>query len=191
MLQGFGVPAVPNRGVSGFRGPPWSYATRGRIDREIALVIAILLRFIVSSVKALQERLTVLRKDLAAALGISGSMVSRLSKRGMPTNDVASARRWRDRHLEPGRMKGVRFEAPKPSSPPPCETATDVVEVFICLALFVKTHGIERYGQALIHLATVMADVDHERLHRRNGEVPQEVWDAWDRLDELYFAQEG
>ena len=135
-----------------------------------------------------------LRKDLAIALGISGSMVSRLSKRGMPTHDVASARRWRDRHLEPGRMKGIRFEAPKPpASPPPAprafgNDAINVAEAFVSLARFVMDHGIDRYGQALIHLATVMTDLDHERLNRMHDEVPHEVWDAWDRLDQLYFG---
>lgn len=49
------------------------------------------------------------RKDLALALGISASMVSRLAKRGMPTDNVERAQRWRKRHLEPGRRKDVRM----------------------------------------------------------------------------------
>jgi len=49
------------------------------------------------------------KKDLALALGISASMVSRLIKRGMPV-DVERAKRWRRRHIEPGRMKGVRHD---------------------------------------------------------------------------------
>lgn len=51
-----------------------------------------------------------LMKDLAEQLGISGSMVSRLAKRGMPTDSLERAQRWRKRHLEPGRVKGQRFE---------------------------------------------------------------------------------
>lgn len=51
-----------------------------------------------------------LRKDLAEALNISGAMVSKLAKRGMPTHDIEAARRWRDRHLEPGRRKGMRID---------------------------------------------------------------------------------
>lgn len=51
------------------------------------------------------------KKDLAQALGISASMVSRLSRRGMPTDCVERAKRWRKRHIEPGRIKGVRFDA--------------------------------------------------------------------------------
>jgi hypothetical protein len=46
--------------------------------------------------------------QLGKALGISGSMVSRLAKRGMPTDSVDKAMRWRARHLEFARVKGVR-----------------------------------------------------------------------------------
>ena len=46
-----------------------------------------------------------LRKDLAHALGISAGMVTRLAQRGMPCDTVDSARRWRERHLEPARTK--------------------------------------------------------------------------------------
>jgi hypothetical protein len=56
------------------------------------------------------------KTQLAQALGISASMVSRLAKRGMPTASVEAAQRWRRRHLEPGRTKGQRadqlFSAP-------------------------------------------------------------------------------
>lgn len=51
-----------------------------------------------------------LKKDLATALGISAAMVSKLAKRGMPTDTLERAERWRRRHLEPGRVKGVRYE---------------------------------------------------------------------------------
>lgn len=50
-----------------------------------------------------------LKKDLATALGISAAMVSKLAKRGMPTDTLERAERWRRRHLEPGRVKGVRY----------------------------------------------------------------------------------
>jgi hypothetical protein len=50
------------------------------------------------------------RQDLALQLGISASMVSRLAKRGMPTDSVDRADKWRRRHLEPGRIKGVRMD---------------------------------------------------------------------------------
>ena len=51
-----------------------------------------------------------LKKELAAALGISPAMVTKLAKRGMPTDSLERAQRWRRRHLEPGRVKGVRRE---------------------------------------------------------------------------------
>lgn len=50
------------------------------------------------------------KAELAQALGISASMVSRLAKRGMPVDCVDRAKRWRNRHIEPGRIKGVRFD---------------------------------------------------------------------------------
>lgn len=46
------------------------------------------------------------KKELAALLGISGAMVTRLAKRGMPTDSLERAQRWRKRHLEPSRVKG-------------------------------------------------------------------------------------
>jgi hypothetical protein len=51
-----------------------------------------------------------LKKELAEQLGISPSMVSRLAKRGMPSDSLERAERWRRRHLEPGRMVGSRFD---------------------------------------------------------------------------------
>lgn len=53
------------------------------------------------------------KQELAAMLGISGAMVSKLAKRGMPTHSVDAAQRWRRRHLEPSRVKGVRHERPR------------------------------------------------------------------------------
>jgi len=50
------------------------------------------------------------QKELAALLNISPAMVSRLAKRGMPTDTLERAERWRRRHLEPGRVKGNRAD---------------------------------------------------------------------------------
>ncbi len=52
------------------------------------------------------------RKDLAVALGISPSLVSRFAGRGMPTHDIELARRWRERHLDPARRKEHRAMMP-------------------------------------------------------------------------------
>ena len=66
-----------------------------------------------------------LKKDLAEQLGISGAMVSRLAKRGMPTDSLERAQRWRRRHLEPGRIKGVRFDPSQSSTPPPKQASAN------------------------------------------------------------------
>lgn len=50
------------------------------------------------------------RKELALELGISGAMVTKLAKRGMPTEDLEKARRWRKRNLQTLRTKGVRID---------------------------------------------------------------------------------
>lgn len=58
------------------------------------------------------------QNELAGLLGISSAMVSKLVKRGMPTDSLERASRWRKRHLEPGRVKGSKYgtEA-KPEAP--------------------------------------------------------------------------
>ena len=48
------------------------------------------------------------QKDLAEALRISASMVTRLKQQGMPTNSIAGAKRWRDANLAPNLIKGAR-----------------------------------------------------------------------------------
>jgi hypothetical protein len=42
---------------------------------------------------------------LAAELGISQAMVTKLAKRGMPADDADAARRWRTAHLSGSRMR--------------------------------------------------------------------------------------
>jgi hypothetical protein len=58
-------------------------------------------------------------KHLAKALNISPSMCSRLVKRGMPSDSLERALRWRKRHLELARTKGARMAAPqaRPQAP--------------------------------------------------------------------------
>ena len=48
-------------------------------------------------------------KEMAAALGLSAAMVSKLRKRGMPMESVERAERWRRRNLEPARTKAMRM----------------------------------------------------------------------------------
>src|SRR2546427_11229866 len=66
------------------------------------------------------------RKQLAAALGISPSMVTRLAKRGMPTDSVDRAKRWRNRHIEPGRMKSNRADTFDATPPAICRPTAPV-----------------------------------------------------------------
>lgn len=55
-----------------------------------------------------------LKKELAELIGVSPSMVSRLAKRGMPTDSLERAVRWRKRHLETGRTVDNKFDPDKP-----------------------------------------------------------------------------
>lgn len=64
------------------------------------------------------------QKELAVLLDISPAMVSRLAKRGMPTDSLERAERWRRRHLEPGRVKGRRFEPGRIAEPTPVKPAS-------------------------------------------------------------------
>lgn len=65
------------------------------------------------------------QKELAQALGLSTSSVSKMAKRGMPTDSLERAQRWRKRHLEPSRVKGSRFDPKAPAAKPaPVSPAT-------------------------------------------------------------------
>lgn len=59
------------------------------------------------------------QKELANLLGVSPAIVSRHAKRGMPTDTLERAQRWRKRHLEPGRVKGNRFTPDHDPAPEP------------------------------------------------------------------------
>ncbi len=65
-----------------------------------------------------------LQKELATALDISPAMVSKLAKRGMPTDTLERAQRWRKRHLEPGRLKARPLDAVAHATPSPGEAET-------------------------------------------------------------------
>ena len=63
------------------------------------------------------------QKELAALLGVSTGMVSRHVKKGMPTDTLERAEKWRRRHLEPGRVKGARYKPGSTSKPAPARPA--------------------------------------------------------------------
>ena len=82
---------------------------------------------------------SITQNELAAALGITPPAVTALKKRGMPTDSVERAQRWRNRHLQTGRMKGVRRidkpaagpQAAAPSLPSPTMAASvDDLDLF-------------------------------------------------------------
>lgn len=68
------------------------------------------------------------KSELAKMLGVSPSMVSRLAKRGMPVDSLERALRWRKRHLEPGRMKGQRYD-PNEAPPKPAPVVSAPIPV--------------------------------------------------------------
>lgn len=66
-----------------------------------------------------------LKKDLAEELGISPAMVTKLTKRGMPSDTPEAAREWRRRNLEPGKVKpGTAYPRAVPASPVRVSAAT-------------------------------------------------------------------
>ena len=134
-----------------------------------------------------------LRKDLAVDLGISGAMVSKLAKRGMPTDSLERAQRWRKRHLEPGRVKGVRFDPnyiapaqPAPAAPPPVNPApqthaeteqklTRAAEVAAkCVGIALRVDGLA----SIPPLIAELRDVLRELPPGAQPEMPLRVWIA-------------
>jgi len=70
------------------------------------------------------------RTELAAALGISVSMVSRLVKRGMPDDSIDRAQRWRKKHLQIGRVKGIKHGTDNTAPGAPVEPDDENVAMF-------------------------------------------------------------
>lgn len=91
-----------------------------------------------------------LQKELATALGISSAMVSRLAKRGMPTDSIERATRWRKRHLEPGRVKGQRVDTIPPAIAKPSPAPQEVSRL-------------DRFMTALQGQAASLANQHHAR----------------------------
>uniref|UniRef100_UPI0035B1637B hypothetical protein n=1 Tax=Hylemonella sp. TaxID=2066020 RepID=UPI0035B1637B len=106
-----------------------------------------------------------LKKELAEALGISAAMVSKLAKRGMPTDSVERAQRWRRRHLEPGRVKGVRYERTRPPAPDPVQ--------------IVEALGLAALDDFELHEAALRAALRAVPQDRREEvRLHQDVWAA-------------
>lgn len=145
------------------------------------------------------------RQELAKHLGISPSMVTKLAKRGMPVDTVERAKRWRNRHLEPGRVKGSRMgtEAPPPlaNKPAPTDEMREVprparvptVEEITTLA-----EQVGQYMRRARHCREVTLGIRHVRhmLRAWCGSNPHSQWlhlrlpaDVWLRLAEYTLPE--
>lgn len=129
-------------------------------------------------------------KDIAEGLGISAAMVSKLKKRGMPVTSVAAAEKWRRRHLEPARTKGLRAGTTRAAPPQAARfvpaTAPGPVDpeaVVKSLALvrelgLLAMDAIERdtFETFALTLRQAMAQVP--AFARPQVALPEQVWDA-------------
>lgn len=101
------------------------------------------------------------RKELATLLGVTPGMVTRYAQRGMPTDSVERAQRWRKRHLEPSRRKENRFDptAPAVRPPPPTPPQPDA-------AMQELHHWQRTAAQAVQAMADVLVWLDpHDDVH--------------------------
>jgi hypothetical protein len=125
------------------------------------------------------------QNELAKLLDISTAMVSRLAKRGMPTDTLERAQRWRKRHLEPGRVKGSRFDptqTTRPAAPAPSPDAAAVPGVSVA---DVEAAGVE-LDNALAAGDQAWAEVMTEQVRDLLRQLPDDanpalsirVWDA-------------
>ena len=128
------------------------------------------------------------QNELAKLLDISTAMVSRLAKRGMPTDTVERAERWRKRHLEPGRIKGSRFDPKQPSkakAPTPATPDTAAASLPGELLAEVEAAGAEldnALNEGDQAWAEVMTDQVRDLLRQlpddANPALSVRVWDA-------------
>ena len=88
------------------------------------------------------------QKELATLLNISPAMVSRLVKRGMPTDTLERAEKWRRRHLEPGRVKGARYTPSHDLAPAP-DYLPSLPEALPCVLPGVSDVEIEAAGDLI------------------------------------------
>lgn len=116
-----------------------------------------------------------LKKELAQLLGVSESMVSRHSKQGMPTDSVERAQRWRKRHLEPGRVKGIRYD----SNAKPAEKAATRSDLGQCVALLdeaLKAGPVPHDSPILLNTRHALRTLPDWRAAAESSEMPVRVW---------------
>lgn len=104
---------------------------------------------------------------LARELGISGAMVTKLAKRGMPVHSVEAASAWRRANLDPARSKAM---ARGPVAVDPVERAEECGRQ----ALYLMGRGDRTTWRT--RMAAALADVPHEA--RDAVRLPVEVLDA-------------
>ncbi len=121
-----------------------------------------------------------LRKDLAAALGLSPASITALAARGMPTTSVAAARAWRRRNLAGHRTKDGRVDSVgsgrRPTSPAyiAARTARELADADLAL------HELQRRRAMLVNPAAVRRELDsHLRaLREAAGRIPGRLADC-------------
>lgn len=118
-----------------------------------------------------------LKKELAQLLGVSESLVSRHAKRGMPTDSLERAQRWRKRHLEPGRVKGSRYD-PKAmaKAPAPAVKAPDLGECIEQLNKALQAGPVPHDAPALHNTRTALRTMPDWRGAAETLEMPVRVW---------------
>lgn len=116
--------------------------------------------------------------ELAGLLGITPAMVSKLAKRGMPTDSVERASRWRKRHLEPGRVKGSKYgteakpEAPE-ARPHPGAAVPLLLEAVAALDVALTA---DHEGQLLDGLVSVVREQLRAMPDAMVPALPLRVW---------------
>lgn len=116
-----------------------------------------------------------LKKELAQHLGVSESMVSRHAKQGMPTDSVERAQRWRKRHLEPGRVKGSRYD----SKAKPAEKAAKMPDIAQCVALLgeaLQAGPVPHDAPLLLNTRHALRTLPDWRAAAESVEMPVRVW---------------
>jgi len=118
------------------------------------------------------------QKELATLLGVSPAMVSRHAKQGMPTDTLERAEKWRRRHLEPGRVKGSRYNPSRTAEPTPPKSASTARLAPSVSAADMETLG-ELIGDALARGNQYGAAI---RTWQLRGQLRQATDDASPRL---------
>ena len=118
-----------------------------------------------------------LKKELARLLGVSESMVSRHAKQGMPTDSVERARRWRKRHLEPGRVKGQRYD-PKAKAATTTKAAP-APDLGACISLLdhaLQLGPVPHDAPVLTNTRTALRTMPNWRTAADSLAMPVRVW---------------